>query len=261
MNIHDFIKRKLAQEKLSMLTCYDANSASIASKTPIDALLVGDSVAMVVHGYPNTLHATLEMMELHTQAVARAAGDKLIIADLPFLSFRKGITEAMHAVERLMKAGAHAVKLEGLAGHADVVQHIVQSGVPVMGHLGLTPQSVHQLGGHKVQARDELAAQQLLHDAKQLEQLGCFSIVLECIPAPLAKSVTESLYIPTIGIGAGSAVDGQVLVWHDLLGLTEHKPKFLRHYFNGNQVVREAVLSFVTDVQSGNFPNRDESYS
>src|SRR5262249_33605137 len=214
-----------------MITCYDYSSARAVAESTIDCILVGDSLAMTMHGYATTLSATTEMMALHTAAVAKGAPSKFIVADLPFLSYRKGLTEAMDSVHELMKAGAHAVKLEGVRGHADIVRHIVDSGVPVMGHLGLTPQSVHALGGMKVQARTNAAVKLLLSQARELEDAGCFAIVLECVPTEVARKVTELLKIPTIGIGAGPHVNGQVLVYQDMIGLNPgFKPKFLRVY-------------------------------
>lgn len=259
--VHDFQRLKQEDHKISMVTAYDAIWARLLAESPIDCLLVGDSVSMVSHAYPTTLSATLEMMEFHTQAVTRAAGAKFIIADMPFMTFRKGKEAAAHTVERLMRAGAHAVKLEGVRGHEDVVEHIVQSGVPVMGHLGLTPQSQFQLGGLHVQARQAEEAKRLLDDAKALERLGCFSIVLECIPADLGFQVTRELSIPTIGIGAGPHTSGQVLVLQDLLGLIPgFKPKFLRTYMNGFELIQTALRTFADDVRKGRFPSEKESY-
>jgi 3-methyl-2-oxobutanoate hydroxymethyltransferase len=201
-------------------------------------------------------------MALHTAAVARLANGKLVIADLPFLSFRKGLVVAMSAVETLMRAGAHAVKLEGVDGNEEIVSHIVGSGVPVMGHIGLTPQSVHKLGGYRVQGRGDGEAEKLLRQAQVLQELGCFAIVLECIPAAVAGRITSDLQIPTIGIGAGSCTDGQVLVLHDLLGLdTGHTPKFVRKYVDGERVVTDALNHYDDDVKAGRFPAAEESYS
>ena len=201
-------------------------------------------------------------MALHTAAVARGAPAKFIIADLPFLSYRKGLKDAMDAVHELMSAGAHAVKLEGVRGHAEIVRHIVDSGVPVMGHLGLTPQSIHGLGGHKLQARTSAAVKVLASEARELEDAGCFAIVLECVPAQGARRVTDLLKIPTIGIGAGTHVSGQVLVYQDVLGLNPgFKPKFLRVYANTFEVIRTALNAYDDDVKSGAFPSESESYS
>jgi 3-methyl-2-oxobutanoate hydroxymethyltransferase len=262
MNVLDFRKMKLEERKISMLTCYDATSARILESSQVDTALVGDSVSMVVHGFPSTVHATIEMMEFHTAAVARGLKTKFLVADLPFLSFRKGIVPALEAVDRLVKAGAQAVKLEGVQGHEDVISRIVESGVPVMGHLGLTPQSVHQLGGFRVQGRDEEQAETLLKDALSLEKLGCFAVVLECVPARVARLITEKLKIPTIGIGAGVDVDGQVLVMQDMLSMNQgFKPKFLRAYFAGESSLKDAFDRFHKDVVAGAFPNESESYT
>ena len=245
-----------------MITCYDYSSARAVADSNIDCILVGDSLAMTMHGYSNTLSATTAMMALHTAAVAKGAPGKFIIGDLPFLSYRKGLKEAMDAVHELMSAGANAVKLEGVRGHADIVRHIVDSGVPVMGHLGLTPQSVHGLGGMKVQARTNAALKVLTAEARELEDAGCFAIVLECVPAQGARRVTDVLKIPTIGIGAGSHVSGQVLVYQDMLGLNPgFKPKFLRVYANTFEVITTALNAYDGDVKSGAFPSESESYS
>jgi len=244
-----------------MVTCYDYWSAQIIEKTAVDAVLVGDSVSMVVHGFPSTVHADLDMMALHTAAVSRGIKSKLLISDLPFLSFRRGVSEALHAVERLVKAGAQAVKLEGVWGHEEGVEAIVRSGVPVMGHIGLTPQSVHGLGGFRVQGRDEKTAQDLLRQAERLESLGCFSIVLECVPSALAAAITRSVSVPTIGIGAGPHVDGQVLVLHDLLGMSsDFKPKFLRRFCEGESLLHGALQRYASEVAEGSFPSVEESY-
>ena len=261
MNVLDFQKMKDEGHKISMVTCYDYSSARAVAESSIDCILVGDSVAMTMHGYPTTLSATTAMMALHTAAVARGAANKFIIADLPFLSYRKGLKEAMDSVHELMSAGAHAVKLEGLRGHAGIIRHIVDSGVPVMGHLGLTPQSVHQLGGMKVQARTEAALKILSSQAHELEAAGCFAIVLECVPSEAARRVTELLKIPTIGIGAGANVSGQVLVYQDLIGLNPgFKPKFLRVYANAFEIIRTALNDYNHDVKAGLFPSESESY-
>ena len=262
MNIHDFQKMKDEGRKISMITCYDYSSARAVADSNIDCILVGDSLAMTMHGYQSTLSATTAMMALHTAAVAKGAPAKFIIGDLPFLSYRKGLKDAMDAVHELMSAGAHAVKLEGVRGHAEIVRHIVDSGVPVMGHLGLTPQSVHGLGGMKVQARTNAAVKVLTSEARQLEDAGCFAIVLECVPPQGARTVTDLLKIPTIGIGAGTHVSGQVLVYQDMLGFNPgFKPKFLRVYANTFEVIRTALDAYDGDVKSGAFPSESESYS
>ena len=257
MKIHDWTKGK----SLVVTTCYDAWSARILADSPVDAVLVGDSAAMVMHGHPTTLPIDNKTMEQHTAAVARGLnGKKFLIGDMPFLSFRKSFDTVMNSVEGLMKAGAQAVKLEGVRGHEKLVEHIVGSGVPVMGHLGLTPQSVHGLGGFKVQGREKSVAEKLIQDAKTLQELGCFSLVLECVPAALARQITSELSIPTIGIGAGPDCDGQVLVLHDLLGLSGQKFKFNRQFANGEVWMKEALDKFATAVRSKDFPNISESF-
>src|SRR6266403_3162402 len=262
MNVLEFQKMKDEGRKISMVTCYDYSSARAVAESSIECILVGDSLAMTMHGFPNTLSATTPMMALHTAAVARGAPSKFIVADLPFLSYRKGLKDAMDSVHDLMSAGAHAVKLEGVRGHAEIVRHIVDSGVPVMGHLGLTPQSLHGLGGMKVQARTNAAVKILASEARELENAGCFALVLECVPAEAARQVTNLVKIPTIGIGAGPGVSGQVLVYQDMIGLNPgFKPKFLRTYANAFDIIRGALNAYDQDVKSGNFPNDSESYS
>jgi 3-methyl-2-oxobutanoate hydroxymethyltransferase len=263
MNVLDFQKMKNAGRKISMVTCYDYSSARAVADTNIDCILVGDSLAMVVHGHPTTLSATTAMMALHTASVAKGAPAKFIVADLPFLSYRKGLKDAMDSVQELMSAGAHALKLEGVRGHAEIVRHIVNSGVPVMGHLGLTPQSINLLGGMKVQARTDAAVEILAGQARELEEAGCFSLVLECVPSEAARKVTDLLKIPTIGIGigAGASVSGQVLVYQDVLGLNPgFKPKFLRTYANTFEVIQAALNAYDRDVKGGSFPSDSESY-
>ena len=262
MNVLDFQKMKDEGRKISMVTCYDYSSARAVAGSSVDCILVGDSLAMTMHGHPTTVSATTAMMALHTAAVARGAPSKFIIADMPFLSYRKGLKAAMDSVHELMSAGAHAVKLEGARGHVEIVRHIVDSGVPVMGHLGLTPQSVHGLGGMKVQARTNAAVKVLTSQARELEDAGCFAIVLECMPPQGARTVTDLLKIPTIGIGAGTHVSGQVLVYQDMLGLNPgFKPKFLRLYANTFEVIRTALNAYDNDVKSGAFPSESESYT
>lgn len=244
-----------------MATCYDFTFARLVAMSPIDAILVGDSAAMVVHGFETTLSATVEMMQTHTAAVARGARGKLIVADMPFLSFRKGIPAAMEAAQSLMTAGAHAVKLEGVTGHEDVVQHLVQSGIPVMGHVGLQPQSVKAYGGYQPRGRQGVEAADIARQARRLEELGVFAVVLECIPAVLAKKITRSLRIPTIGIGAGANCDGQILVLQDMLGLnTSFHPRFARTFLKAESTVVEALAAYDSAVKAGTFPAEDESY-
>ncbi len=262
MTIPEFVSKKAKGQKISMVTCYDSTFAKLIDQTSIDAVLVGDSASMVMHGEKTTLNVSTEMMASHIRAVANGLSQKLLIGDLPFMSYRKSLDSNMEAVEQLMKAGAHAVKLEGAEGNLEFVHHVVQSGVPVMGHLGLTPQSVFTLGGFKVQGREAKAHDKILQDAHSLQQAGCFSLVLECIPSALAKVISKELHIPVIGIGAGPDVDGQVLVLQDMLGLTQNfKPAFLRHYLNGSELVQKALNHFHQDVAEGNFPTEKESYS
>jgi 3-methyl-2-oxobutanoate hydroxymethyltransferase len=262
MNILDFHKMKLEKRKITMTTCYDFWSARIIDESEIDCVLVGDSLAMVMHGHTSTIAADVETMALHTAAVARGTQKKFIVGDLPFLSYRGGVTESLRNVDRLMKAGAHSVKLEGVWGHEDVIRQIVGSGVPVMGHLGLTPQSIHQLGGFRVQGRSDAAARDLVEQAKKLEEFGAFAVVLECVPAALAKEITETISIPTIGIGAGVDVDGQVLVFQDLLGLNSgFSPKFLKRYLDGKTQILGALNAFHSEVQERQFPTDKETYT
>ena len=260
--VQDFARFKAQRRRISVVTAYDAWSARIVAGSQVDAILVGDSVAMVMHGHPTTIEATVELMALHTRAVARAGAGKFVIADMPFLSHRQGIPVATAAVGTLVRSGAQAVKLEGVDGHEDVVRHVVGSGVPVMGHIGLTPQSVNGLGGFRVQGRSDADATDLLRQAHMLEDLGCFSIVLECVPAELAARITAALSIPTIGIGAGPDTDGQVLVLHDLWGVDQNRsPRFVRRYFDGDRILTEALDRYDADVKEARFPALEESYS
>ncbi len=261
MNVLDFQKMKQAGDKIAVMTCYDYAFSRVLSKSDMDCLLVGDSLAMVMHGYDSTVHATMEMMCLHTAAVARGAGDKFVIADMPFMSYRQSLPDTIDNVKRLMQAGAHAVKLEGVDGNESIIQHIVDSGVPVIGHLGLTPQSVHQLGGHKVQGRGENDAKRLLDQAQRLQRAGCFAVVLECLPAVVAAQVTKGLVIPTIGIGAGNQTSGQVLVLQDMLDFDPtFNPTLLKKYANSHDTVLKAANDYVREVKSMAFPSGIHSY-
>jgi len=260
--VDEFARLKKDGRKISMVTAYDAWSARLVAQSNVDAILVGDSVAMVIHGQATTLAATVDLMAVHTRAVASAAAGKFLIADLPFLSFRKGIPAAMNAVAALVTVGAQSVKLEGVDGHEDVIKHIVESGVPVMGHIGLTPQAVNHFGGFRVQGKTEDAAAKLLRQAHALEDLGCFSIVIECVPAELAARITSELTVPTIGIGAGIGTDGQILVLHDVWGLDKrHVPRFVRRYVDGERVLTDALNAYSADVKELRFPGSEESYS
>ena len=261
MIVQDFARKKREGVPISMVTCYDSWSAALIADTDIDCVLVGDSLAMVVYGHDTTLPADIDTMAAHTAAVRRGMPEKFLIGDLPFLSYRKGLEIAVANVGKLMSAGANAVKLEGAAGNLELVRHLVESGVPVMGHLGLTPQSVHQLGGFRVQGRGEEAAVRLLEQARALEAAGCFALVLEAVPAEVAGEVTAALAVPTIGIGAGPKVDGQVLVLQDLLGVTTaFRPKFVRTWMDGSTLIRNALQAYHRDVTTHAFPNGEESY-
>jgi 3-methyl-2-oxobutanoate hydroxymethyltransferase len=265
MSAGDFLEAKAQGRRLSMVTCYDYTFARVLAKSAVDALLVGDSVAMVVHGHPNTLSATVALMRMHTEAVVRgieaAGATKFVVADMPFLSFRKGIPAALDAAQELMSAGAKALKLEGVDGHEDAIARLVDSGIPVMGHLGMQPQSVNAYGGFRVQGRSASAAAEIARQARALEDLGAFALVLECIPAALAHEITESLHIPTIGIGAGAGCDGQILVLQDLLGMNlDFRPRFARRFANGAPDVLDALADYDRAVKSGSFPRAEESY-
>lgn len=257
MLINDFYNYKKPGPKISMVTAYDYTMAKIAANSKVDCILVGDSLAMVMHGKPSTIGATIEMMVLHTEAVCAAVKNKLVIADMPFLSFRKGKVPALDCVEKLMRAGAHAVKLEGRSGHEDVIEQIIASDIPVMGHLGLTPQSVLKYGGYKTQGKDAYSADKILADAKELEKIGCFALVLECVPQNLAKKITTMLNIPVIGIGAGPHTDGQVLVMQDMLGLYgDLAPAFVKKYMDGHKLVTDALNAFDKEIKDLKFPEQ-----
>ncbi len=249
-------------EKISMLTAYDYSMARILDEAGIDVLLVGDSASNVMAGHETTLPITLDQMIYHAASVVRAVKRALIVVDLPFGSYQGNSVVALESAIRIMKeAGAHAVKIEGGGEIAESVKRILSAGVPVMGHLGLTPQSIYKFGTYRVRAKEEAEANKLKEDAKILESLGCFGIVLEKIPAKLTKEVSESLVIPTIGIGGGADADGQVLVTHDLLGITkDFQPRFLRRYLELFDEIKGAVGSYIADVKSGDFPNEREQY-
>ncbi len=256
------VDMKAKGEKISMLTSYDYTMAQIVDQAGIDIILVGDSASNVMAGYETTVPMTLEHMIYHTSCVVRGVNRALVIADLPFMSYQVTTKEALISAGRMMKeAGAHAIKLEGGEPIAHTVKKIVEAGIPVMGHLGLTPQSIYKFGTYKVRATEGQEADDLIRDAKLLEEAGCFSIVLEKIPAKLAEKVSKELAIPTIGIGAGGGCDGQVLVIHDMLGLNkEFNPRFLRRYADMHSVMTDAVQHYIKDVKSKDFPNNDEQY-
>lgn len=249
-------------EKISMLTAYDYTLAGLVDQAGVEVILVGDSASNVMAGHETTVPITLDEMIYHAAAVVRAAKRALILVDLPFGTYQSDSKEALRSAIRIMKeAGAHAVKLEGGHEIKESIQRIIQAGIPVMGHLGLTPQSIYKFGTYTVRAREEEEAQKLLEDAKLLEELGCFAIVLEKIPADLANKVAQQVKIPIIGIGAGAQVDGQVLVLHDMLGMNkDFSPRFLRRYADLDQVISNAVRNYTTDVKSGDFPNEKEQY-
>lgn len=262
MKVTDFKLKKQKGEKIAILTCYDYPSARIVAKTNLDAVLVGDTLAMAVHGHKDTTTATMDMMALHTHAVARGLTHQLLISDLPFLSYRQSIPQTVVEVQRLIQAGAHAVKLEGGDDHCcETIHHLVTSGVPVVGHIGLTPQSVHQLGGYKVQGKEKDKAELLIHQGKALEKAGCCALVIECIPQALAQVITRHLTIPTIGIGAGQYTDGQVLVWHDMLGFEQElQPRFVKRFAEAEQFLFEAIERYVDEVQTQRFPTEAQAY-
>jgi 3-methyl-2-oxobutanoate hydroxymethyltransferase len=256
------VEMKEQGKKISMLTAYDFTMAKIIDQAGIDVILVGDSASNVMAGHETTVPMTLDHMVYHASCVVRAVDRALVVADLPFMSYQVTAKEALISSGRMMKeAGAHAVKLEGGAAISDTVKRIVDAGIPVMGHLGLTPQSIYKFGTYKVRAREEAEAEQLIKDAKVLEECGVFSIVLEKIPSVLAKKVTASVSVPTIGIGAGPHCDGQVLVLHDMLGLNkEFNPRFLRRYADLHTTMTDAVKAYIEDVKKVDFPNKDECY-
>lgn len=260
-SVDEFQDFKDSGKKISMVTCYDFWSAQIIDNSDIDAVLVGDSTAMVMHGYENTINATEEMMAIHTAAVRKGIKDKFIISDLPFLSHRKGREKLMNSVDSLFKAGAHAVKLEGTYKIIDDIEYLTKIGIPVMGHLGMTPQSVHQFGGFKLQGKTDQVANSIIEEAKHLQDAGCFSIVLEMIPENLAKVITEELTIPTIGIGAGRYTSGQILVLHDLLGMNKNfNPKFVRKYIDGYSLISKSLDRYNADVKNELFPSDSETF-
>ena len=256
------LKMKGAGEKISMITAYDYSFAKIFDAAGIDIILVGDSASNVMAGHETTLPITLDQMIYHAGSVVRGCSRSLIVVDLPFGSYQGNSKEALNSTIRIMKeTGAHAIKLEGGEEIVDSVKRILSAGVPVMGHLGLTPQSIYKFGTYTVRAKEEEEAEKLKRDANILQEAGCFGIVLEKIPASLAMSVSEQLTIPTIGIGAGNGCDGQVLVMHDMLGInTEFKPRFLRTYLNLNDEVTGAVKQYIKDIKSKDFPNEKEQY-
>jgi len=259
---HQLQEMKSRGEKISMLTAYDFSLAKIIDEAGIDVILVGDSASNVMAGHDSTLPITLDQMIYHAQSVIRAVNRALVVVDLPFGSYQGNSSEALRSAIKIMKeSGAHAVKLEGGEEIIESVKRILSAGIPVMGHLGLTPQSIYKFGTYTVRSREKDEADKLINDAKKLEDAGCFSVVLEKIPAPLAKKVSQTLEIPVIGIGAGADVDGQVLVLHDMIGITkEFSPRFLRRYLDLYSEIGNAVQSYIKDVKSKDFPNDEEAY-
>ncbi|OUJ75471.1 3-methyl-2-oxobutanoate hydroxymethyltransferase [Hymenobacter crusticola] len=259
---HQLLAMKQRGEKISMLTAYDFSMATILDGAGLDVLLVGDSASNVMAGHETTLPITLDQMIYHASSVIRGVKRAFVVVDLPFGSYQGNSSEALRSAIRIMKeSGAHGIKLEGGAEIKESITRILTAGIPVMGHLGLTPQSIYKFGTYSVRAKEEAEAQKLIEDAKLLQELGCFALVLEKIPSTLAKQVTEALSIPVIGIGAGPDVDGQVLVVHDMLGINkEFKPRFLRRYADLHEIMSEAVRHYVQDVKSRDFPSQQEAY-
>jgi len=259
---HSLLEMKRNNEKISMLTAYDFTMAKIVDQAGIDVILVGDSASNVMAGHQTTLPITLDQMIYHASSVVRAAERALIVVDLPFGSYQSDSKEALRSSIRIMKeSGAHAVKLEGGNEVKESIKKILNAGIPVMGHLGLTPQSIYKFGTYNVRAKEQEEANRLIEDAKMLQKIGCFALVLEKIPSDLAEKVAKNVTIPVIGIGAGNTVDGQVLVVHDMLGMNnDFNPRFLRRYLNLHQLMVEAIQQYVSDVKSVDFPNQTEQY-
>lgn len=257
-----FKEAKAKGEKLTMLTAYDYSTAKLVDGAGINAILVGDSLGNVVLGYPDTISVTMEDMIHHSVAVSRGIKDTLLICDMPFMSYQTSVYDAVVNAGRLMKEGrAHAVKLEGGQEMEETIRAIVNASIPVCAHIGLTPQSINAFGGFKVQGKGEEAAQKLLDDARAVERAGAFAVVLECVPAALAKKVSEEISIPTIGIGAGADCDGQVLVYQDMLGMfIDFKPKFVKHYANVGEIMTEAFKAYDAEVKAGVFPAQEHTY-
>ena len=261
MNLYELQQMAQRGEKIAVLTCYDASFATLCENAGVDVLLVGDSLGMVLHGSDSTLAVTLHDMQYHTRCVAKGAGKSYIVTDMPFGSYQQNPEQALRNAARLMAAGAHMVKLEGGAVMTETVRFLVERGIPVCGHLGLTPQSVHQLGGYRIQGKSEPEAQQLLQDAKALSEAGAGLLVLEMIPATLARQITASISIPTIGIGAGADCCGQVLVLQDMLGIYPGKtPRFVRNFMQGADSIQQALAAYVKAVKSKEFPAAEQSF-
>jgi 3-methyl-2-oxobutanoate hydroxymethyltransferase len=260
--VTDFFKAKEKGEKLTVLTAYDYSIAKLMDESSIDSILVGDSLGMVCLGYENTLSVTMEDMIHHSKAVVRGAKNTMVVVDMPFMSYQVSTESAVVNAGRIIKeTGATAVKLEGGAEMVDTIKAIVRAQIPVMGHLGLTPQSVNVMGGFKVQGKTEEAAKKLIEDAKKLEEAGVFSIVLECVPAKLAELISKEISVPTIGIGSGNGCDGQVLVYHDMLDMfSGFKPKFVKTFANIGEQIKEGFEKYVEEVKSGSFPAEEHTF-
>lgn len=262
-NTTGFRKMKQEHEPIAMVTAYDYPSAKLAEEAGVDLLLVGDSVGNVVLGYDSTVPVTLEDMILHTKAVVRGARDTFVVTDMPFMTYNVSEAETLQNAKRLIQeGGAHAVKVEGAGLVVSMIERLITAGVPVVAHLGLTPQSVGVLGGHKVQGKDVEAARKLIEDAKKVEAAGAFMLVLECVPRQLAQRISEEVKIPTIGIGAGAGTDGQVLVYHDLIGYGgDWVPKFVKQYAHVGETIREAIGQYVGDVKAHKFPEEQHTFT
>jgi len=255
------MQKKKNGEKIAMLTAYDYVFAKLFDQCDIDILLVGDSLGMVVMGYDTTIPVTMDDIVHHVKAVANGAKNAFIVGDMPFLSYHTTREEAVKNAGRIMQAGAHAVKMEGCLDVADKIEAVIKAQIPVMGHLGLTPQSINVFGGYDLRAKEQKEAEKLIKEAKLLEEMGVFSLVLEKVPSELAKEITQNLSIPVIGIGAGPYCDGQVLVSHDMLGLfDDFKPKFVKRYCEAGKLIKDAVLQYVDEVKKGYFPGKEHSY-
>lgn len=260
--VSTFKKAKLEGKKLTMLTAYDYSTAKLIDESGINGILVGDSLGMVCLGYENTLSVTMEDMIHHTKAVARGAKNALVVGDMPFMSYQTSAYDAVVNAGRLIKeGGAQVVKLEGGATVCEQIKAIVNAQIPVMGHIGLTPQSVNAFGGFKVQGKSEEAAKKLIEDAKKIEEAGAFAVVLECVPHKLAEIISKNINIPTIGIGAGAGCDGQILVYQDMLGMfNDFKPKFVKHYANVGEIMKNAFKEYIKEVQEGSFPSLEHTF-
>ncbi len=260
--VQTILNQKKTGDKITMLTAYDYSTAKLIDEAGINSILVGDSLGMVMLGYENTLSVTMDDMVHHTRAVTKGAKNALVVADMPFMSYQTSVYDAVVNAGRLIKeGGAQAVKLEGGAAVAEQIRAITDAGIPVMGHLGMTPQSVNAFGGFKVQGKTEETARKIIEDAKTIEKAGAFSMVLECVPSKLAKLVTDAVSVPTIGIGAGNDCDGQVLVYQDMLGMfPDFTPKFVRKFANVGEVMKTAFGEYIKEVKAGNFPSEEHGF-